>query len=203
MKAFRTFSSLIRADFGMVRSYRAKYHGQQIPFSHLPLDAVRRIGFQMMLAIRVMGLVRDLRLPLLPQIASRLIRHIYGAEIHWEARFAGGVAIVHGVGLVVSHSASVGSGSILFHNVTLGESVDPETREQGAPNLGENVHIGPGATLLGPITVGAGTKIMAGAVLDRSVPPYSLVRPAAVAIVERSRSTAPPEGSQSDDGSAS
>ena len=61
----------------------------------------------------------------------------------------------------------VGEGCILFHNVTLGEGVDPETRETGAPTLGRDVHVGPGATLLGPIHVGDGTKIMAGAVLTR------------------------------------
>ena len=81
-------------------------------------------------------------------------------QAHWEAW--------DGNGIVLSHAARVDSGCILFHNVTLGEGIDPETREVGAPHLEEDVHVGPGATLLGPITVGAGTKIQAGAVLTQT-----------------------------------
>jgi serine O-acetyltransferase len=65
---------------------------------------------------------------------------------------------------------------VLFHGVTLGVSIHPETRLVGAPTLEAGVHVGPGATLLGPITIGAGTKIMAGVVLIQSVPPQSVVQ---------------------------
>ena len=183
-----TFISSVRADYGTVQRYRAKYHGDDRPLARLPVDAVAKIGFQMMIAMRTMGLFRDAKIPLLPQIASRLIRHAYGAEVHWNTTLKDGVAIVHGTGLVLSHRAVIGEGCILFHNVTLGEGLDPETREAGAPTLGKDVHIGPGATLLGPIHVGDGTKIMAGAVLTRSVPPGSLVRPADAVVTERAPS---------------
>ena len=63
--------------------------------------------------------------------------------------------------------------------------MDPVTKIQGAPSLGANVHVGPGAVLLGPISVGEGSKILAGAVLTESVPPGSVVRPAPVEIVRR------------------
>jgi serine acetyltransferase len=53
--------------------------------------------------------------------------------------------------------------------------VDPLTREQGAPTLEANVHVGGGASLFGPIRIGAGSKIMPNAVLAQSVPPGSLV----------------------------
>jgi len=83
--------------------------------------------------------------------------------------------LVHGMGLAISGEARVGRGCILFQHVTLGMGIDPETRRPGAPSLERNVHVGPGATLIGPITVGEGSKVMAGAVLTRSVPPGSLV----------------------------
>lgn len=175
----------IRADYGTVQRYRAKYHGDERPLLRLPVDAVSKIGFQMMIAMRTMALFRDARVPLLPQVMSRFIRHAYGAEVHWHTTLRDGIAIVHGTGLVLSHRAVVGEGCILFHNVTLGEGLDPETREAGAPTLGRDVHVGPGATLLGPIHVGDGTKIMAGAVLTRSVPAGSLVRPAESLVTER------------------
>jgi serine O-acetyltransferase len=129
----------------------------------------------MMVAYRVMRYFRGARLTFLAKVTSRAIRHLYGADIHWDADVAPGVVLVHGVGLVVSHAARVGPGCILFHHVTLGENVHPDTRETGAPSLGADVHVGPGATLIGPISVGRGTKIMAGVLLTRSVPAQSLV----------------------------
>ena len=183
-----TFIHSVRADFGNSQRYRAKYHDDERPLSRLPVDAVARIGFQMMIAMRTMRLLRDTRVPLAPQVASRLIRLVYGAEVHWNTTLRDGISIVHGTGLVLSHRAVVGEGCILFHNVTLGEGLDPETKESGAPTLGRDVHVGPGATLLGPIHVGDGTKIMAGAVLTRSVPAGSLVRPADSIVTERAAS---------------
>ena len=59
--------------------------------------------------------------------------------------------------------------------MSLGEGIDPVTREIGGPVLDEHVHVGPGAAILGPITVGASTKVGAGSVLRHSVPPYTRV----------------------------
>jgi serine O-acetyltransferase len=165
----------VRADYGSVQRYRAKYHGDQPPGWRLPVDVVRKIGLQMATAIRIMQFLRDCHVPLAPQVASRLIRHLYAAEVHWAAQIAPGVSIVHGNGLVIGHGVRIGSGCILFHNVTLGEGRDASTGDVGAPTLEEDVHVGPGATLIGPITVGRESKIMAGAVLTESIPPRSLV----------------------------
>lgn len=180
-----TWARAVRADYGNSQRYRAKYHGDERSLVNLPGDAVKKIGFQMMIAMRTMGALRDAGVPLAPMVVSRLIRHLYGAEVHWNTTLHHGISIVHGTGLVLSHAAVVGEGCILFHNVTLGEGIDPETKERGAPTLGRDVHVGPGATLLGPIHVGDGTKIMAGSVLTRSVPPNSLVKPAESVITER------------------
>ncbi|MFZ5438541.1 MAG: serine O-acetyltransferase [Myxococcota bacterium] len=187
-----TFLRTVRADYAAIQAYTSKYKNEEVPTSRMPVDAVKKIGFQMMIAARAMGALREAGVPLLPMVASRLIRHVYGAEIHWNTTIKDGVSIVHGNGLVLSHRATVGEGCILFQNVTLGEGIDPETRETGAPTLGRNVHVGPGATLLGPIHVGEGTKIMANTVLTRSVPPGSLVRPADTVVTERNRSARPP-----------
>jgi serine O-acetyltransferase len=108
-------------------------------------------------------------------ICSRLIRHLYGSDIHWDAKLEPGIQIVHGMGLAISPKACVGKDVILFQNVTLGESTHPKTRASGAPIVGRSVHVGPGATLLGPIEIGEGSKIMASCVVTESVPPHSLV----------------------------
>lgn len=171
-------------DHDAIRRTDAKYKAAPTPARLLP-DLVQKVGFQMMVAYRVMRLLRDLRLTVLAKIASRLIRHLYAAELHWDAELAPGVVLVHGTGLVVGHAARVGPGCILFQHVTLGESVHPELREIGTPTLEADVHVGPGATLLGPITVGQGSKVAANAVLMRSVPEMSLVETPAVVVRPR------------------
>lgn len=184
------FITSVRADFASTQRYRQKYHAEAIPLSRLPLAAVKKVGFQMLIATRAMRLLQDAHVPVLPMVASRLIRHLYAAEIHWNTEIADGVSVVHGTGLVLSHRAKVGPGCILFHNVTLGEGLHPDTKEAGAPTLGRDVHVGPGATLLGPIHVGDGSKIGAGAVVTRDVPAYSVVMPAEAVVSPRKRGAA-------------
>jgi serine O-acetyltransferase len=164
----------VRADHEHLLATREKYE-ERSRTGGLLSDGLAAIGFQMMAAYRAMRFFEEAGVPLAPKVASRLIRHLYGSDIHWEARFEPGVMIVHGMGLCISRAARVEAGAILNQNVTLGISIHPETRAVGAPLLERNVHVGAGATLLGPITIGAGSKIMPGCVVTRSVPPGSLV----------------------------
>jgi serine acetyltransferase/GT2 family glycosyltransferase len=190
----RALGAAIRADYDATRRQRFKYHGEEIPAGRIWIDAVRKIGFQMLIWYRVMRFFREARVPLVPQVVSRLIRHLYAAEIHPDARIEPGVSIVHGVGLVISHAAVVEAGCILFQNVTLGENLDRTTGRVGAPTLGRDVHVGPGATLLGPITVGDESKVLAGTLLMRSVPARSLVSAAAAAVRQRANPVARADG---------
>ena len=173
--AWRDFIAAVRADHAALGDHDERYAGRRGRRSP-SRDFVVRIGFQMMVAYRSMRLCAALGVPLAPRIISRLMRHLYGADIHWQAELEPGVTLVHGMGLCISGSARVGAGAILFQGVTLGESIDPQTRLAGAPRLGPDVHVGPGATLVGPISVGAGSKIAAGCVVTRSIPAGSLVQ---------------------------
>ncbi|MGC4121428.1 MAG: glycosyltransferase [Myxococcales bacterium] len=165
----------VRADQAAMRRYEQKY-GHAAPSSgHLTADLVQKIGLQELAAYRLMRALRDAGLTTAAKAVSRSMRHLYGSDLHWDAELAPGVMLVHGFGLAISHAAKVGPACILFHNVTLGMGTDPETRQTGAPTLQANVHVGPGATLIGPITVGAGSKVMAGVTLTRSVPAGSVV----------------------------
>ncbi|HEU4642890.1 MAG TPA: glycosyltransferase [Gemmatimonadaceae bacterium] len=181
---FGKFLADVRADRAALARADAKYRSAPRR-SGLVRESVERIGLQMMIAYRWMRLFRDTGPVLVAKIISRLIRHWYAAELHWDADLAPGVIIVHGTGLVISHAARVEAGCILFQHVTLGESIDAESRMVGAPVLEADVHVGPGATLLGPITIGRGSKIMATALVMRSVPPNSLVETAAPCVHER------------------
>ena len=181
--AFSTLIDSIREDNRMIRVYAEKYdyrleEGAMLPpptNAEIASDAVRKIGYQLMIAYRIMRYFRDARLGLAAQFMSRLIRHGFSSDIHWDAQLDPGVVVVHGFGLAISYAAKIGSGAILYQNVTLGYGLDPETKEPGAPVIEKNVHIGVGATLFGPIVVGEGTKIMANCVINRSVPKSSIV----------------------------
>jgi serine acetyltransferase/GT2 family glycosyltransferase len=181
--AFRELVSGVREDHRMVRYYADRYDDriESVPGASpgalvLAGDAVRKIGFQIMIAYRVMRWFRAQGLLLGAQFMSRVIRHAFASDIHWDAELEPGVVIVHGFGLAVSYAARVRHGCILFQNVTLGYGPDADkSNPGGGPLLERNVHVGIGATLFGPIVVGEGTKIMAGCVLNRSVPPRSIV----------------------------
>lgn len=186
--AWRDFVHAVKEDHRMVSFHAGKYDARDSARQFqergsLGADAVKKIGFQIMVAYRVMRFLRASGLGLGAQFMSRLIRHAYASDIHWEADFEPGITVVHGFGLAISYAARVRHGCILFQNVTLGYGPDPETKEPsankrgvgGAPLLEKNVHVGIGATLYGPITVGEGTKIMAGCVVSRSIPARSIV----------------------------
>lgn len=174
----------IGADHAMLGDTDGRYR-PNAPARGVAGDAVQRIGFQLLIAYRIMRLCRQLGLGLLARICSRLMRHLYSADVHWDAELAPGVVIVHGIGLVISHAARVGTGCVLFQHVTLGESIHPVTRQVGAPTLEPHVHVAPGAVLIGPIVIGQYSKIAANAVVSASVPARSIVE--SPAMVVRSR----------------
>jgi serine O-acetyltransferase len=186
----------VAADHEALRRAAEKYKGMVVPASRLPVDFVQKIGFQMMVAYRMMRFFRTAGLTFIAKLTARAIRHLYGADIHWDADLAPGVILVHGVGLVVAPGTKVGAGCVLFQHVTLGENIHPETREIGVPTLEIDVHVGPGATVLGPITVGARTKITASALVTHSVPPNCLVEVPAPTVRFRSGGL-PPEATSS------
>ncbi|MCW5833447.1 MAG: glycosyltransferase [Labilithrix sp.] len=182
--AFRALREAVREDHRVLRFYGEKYDdrvgasvdGYEAPgAAALAGDAVKKIGFQLMIAYRVMRFFRAAGLELGAQFMSRTIRHAFASDVHWDADLEPGIMIVHGFGLAISYAARARHGCILFQNVTLGYGPDPVTKQAGAPLLEESVHVGIGATLYGPIVVGEGTKIMAGCVLSQSVPPRSIV----------------------------
>ena len=185
---WRLFREHVRADHQALSTSDRKYASAAERPANIVSAGIQRIGFQMMIAYRVMRLCRGIGFGIGARLTSRLIRHIYGADIHWDAEMAPGVVIVHGLGLVISSAARVDSGCILFHHVTLGINIDAVTRETGAPCLERNVHVGPGAVLLGPIVVGIGTKVTANVLLTCSTPPNSRVEGVAPTIRLRGES---------------
>jgi len=104
---------------------------------------------------------------------SHLGRFLTGIEIHPAARLGSGLFIDHGMGVVIGETAEVGENVTLLHGVTLGgTSLKKEKRH---PTLADNVVVGAGAGIFGAFTIGSGSRIGAGSVVVREVPPNSVV----------------------------
>ena len=92
-----------------------------------------------------------------------------GVEIHPGATIGTGVFIDHGCGIVIGETAEVGDGCTLYQGVTLGGTGKDTGKRH--PTLGKNVTVGSGAKVLGPFTIGDNSKIAAGAVVLKEIPP--------------------------------
>jgi serine O-acetyltransferase len=110
-------------------------------------------------------------------VSARLVSHVSrfltGIEIHPAARLGEGVFIDHGMGVVIGETAEVAENVTLYQGVTLGGT--SLKREKRHPTLERDVVVGTGAAVMGAITVGEGTRIGAGSVVVRDVPPNSVV----------------------------
>ena len=124
---------------------------------HTPLHAIWLYRIAHLLRVR-------LRVPLLPRLLSALARFWSGVEIHPAARIGRRCFIDHGTGVVIGETAEIGDDCVMFHNVTLGGT--GKHRGKRHPTIEDNVFIGTGATLLGPITVAANAKIGANSFIQ-------------------------------------
>ena len=111
--------------------------------------------------------------PVAPRALAYVSRALTGIEIHPAARVGDGLFIDHGIGVVIGETAEVGANVTLYQGVTLG-GTGFETGKRH-PTVQDNVTIGSGAKLLGPITIGHGAKIGANTVVIHDVPPNSTV----------------------------
>jgi serine O-acetyltransferase len=110
---------------------------------------------------------------LLARGVSHLTRFLTGIEIHPAAVIGPGCFIDHGMGVVIGATAEIGADVTLYHGVTLGGT--SLSRGKRHPTLRDRVVVGAGAKILGPIEIGAESRIGANAVVVRSVPPGSVV----------------------------
>ena len=130
-------------------------------------------GVQALLSHRVSHALYGAGVPLLPRVLSYLTTAVTGVEIHPAARIGRGLFIDHGVGVVIGETAEVGDDVTIYQGVTLGGT--GFARGKRHPTVGDNVVVGSGAKLLGPIVVGSCSKVGANSVVIHDVPPNSTV----------------------------
>ena len=104
---------------------------------------------------------------------SHFARFLTGIEIHPAARIGRGLFIDHGMGVVIGETAEIGENVTLLQGVTLGGT--SLKREKRHPTLGNNVTVGAGAKVIGGFTIGDNSRIGAGSVVVREVPPNCVV----------------------------
>jgi serine O-acetyltransferase len=113
------------------------------------------------------------RMRLAARVVSNVARLLTGIDIHPGATIGRRFFIDHGMGVVIGETAEIGDEVTLYQGVTLGgTSLKKEKRH---PTVEDLVIIGTGATVLGPVTIGAKSRIGAGSVVIHSVPPNSTV----------------------------
>ena len=130
-------------------------------------------GVQALLAHRLAHALREAGVPIVPGFLAYLTRSFTGVEIHPAARIGPELFIDHGSGVVIGETAEIGERVTLYQGVTLGGT--GFQRGKRHPTLGDNVTVGSGAKLLGPIAVGDGAKIGANTVVIEDVPPGATV----------------------------
>ncbi len=102
------------------------------------------------------------------RVISQIGRFFTGIEIHPGAKIGPGLFIDHGMGVVIGETAEIGKNVLLFHGVTLGGTGKDQGKRH--PTVGDNVIIGAGVKVLGPITIGNNAKVGANAVVLEDVP---------------------------------
>ena len=130
-------------------------------------------GVHALLAHRVAHALDEVGVPLAPRLIANTARVITGIEIHPRADVGDGLFIDHGTGVVVGETAEIGENVTVYQGVTLGGTGFATGKRH--PTVEDNVTIGSGAKLLGPIRIGHGAKIGANAVVVHDVPPNSTV----------------------------
>ena len=130
-------------------------------------------GVQALLAHRVAHALYAAEVPVAPRAIAYLSRAVTGVEIHPDARIGAEFFIDHGAGVVIGETAQIGDRVTLYQGVTLGGT--GFQRGKRHPTLGDNVTVGSGAKLLGPISVGDGAKVGANTVVVEDVPPGATV----------------------------
>jgi serine O-acetyltransferase len=115
--------------------------------------------------------VAGFRLP--ARVLSQFVRFLTGVEIHPGARIGRRFFIDHGMGVVIGETAEIGDDVMLYHGVTLGGR--STAREKRHPTLGNDVTVGAGAVLLGPVIIGAHSVVGAQAVVVNDADPYSVI----------------------------
>lgn len=130
-------------------------------------------GFHVLIFYRVAHFLYLHKLYFLARFISQLARFLTGIEIHPGAKIGKRLFIDHGMGIVIGETATVGDDCTIYHGATLGGT--GKNKYKRHPDIGNNVIIGAGSKILGPIKIGNNVKVGANAVVTKEVEDNSTV----------------------------
>lgn len=125
-------------------------------------------GFHVLVFYRISHFLNNLKLKFMARLISQFARLLTGIEIHPGAKIGKRLFIDHGMGIVIGETTTIGDNCTIYHGVTLGGTGKDKNKRH--PDLGNNVMVGCGAKVLGPIKIGNNVKIGANAVILKEVP---------------------------------
>ena len=125
-------------------------------------------GFYAILFHRIAHFLYNKKIFFIARLISQIARLVTGIEIHPGAKIGKRLFIDHGMGVVIGETATIGNDCTLYHNCTLGGTGKDKLKRH--PDIGNNVMVGSGAKILGPIKIGNNVKIGANSVVLSDVP---------------------------------
>jgi serine O-acetyltransferase len=121
---------------------------------------------------RTAHLLHSRRVPVLPRVLKRLLLHLYGSVLDPALELPASTQLGYGgIGIVIHPAARIGERVLISHGVTIGGRAG----HPGLPVIEDDVRIGAGAVILGPVRVGRGARVGANAVVLHDVRPYGIV----------------------------
>lgn len=153
-------------------------------------------SFQVMIAYRIANPMWKAGLRFIPRLMMQVARWLTGIEIHPGATIKSGFFVDHGMGVVIGETAEIGENVTLYHGVTLGgvmPAVDAASQRcvKRHPTLGDDVIVGAGAQILGPVQVGKCARIGGNSVVTKDVAEGDTVVGVPAKVVRSRRSEAP------------
>ena len=129
---------------------------------------------------RIANFIWGLNLKIPARMISQLSRFLTGIEIHPAAKIGRNLFIDHGMGVVIGETSEIGNNVTIYHNVTLGGiapsiNSNDQRNMKRHPTLEDNVVVGSGAQILGPITIGKNSLIGSNSVVTKNVPEKSVM----------------------------
>lgn len=161
------------------------------PAIKTPIEILLYPGFRAMLLHRLAHKIWLSKRFFLARAISQWASRITGIEIHPGAQIGKGFFIDHGTGVIIGETTIIGKNVTIYQGVTLGGTGKEKGKRH--PTIGNNVLIGAGAKLLGPITVGDNSRIGAGSVVLHSVPENCTVVGVPGRVVKRNDKVVPQE----------
>ncbi len=133
-------------------------------------------GFRAVLLYRIGYALRVKKWLVLAAVIERIMHHASHCWISTAAKIDKGFLVAHVGGIVIGGSVKIGRNCDIRQNVTLGGNFNRRTEDGSTqPVLGDNISLGVGAVVVGPVTIGSNTIVGANSVVTRDIPPNSIV----------------------------